>query len=272
LQAVVARGIEVLAEERDLPGLSLDPEAEAQLLRAADGDARRALNMLEMAVDLVQADASSSPGITAEQMREIGTQSGARFDKGGEAFYDQISALHKSVRGSDPDAALYWCARMLEGGCDPVYLARRLVRIASEDVGNADPRALPLCVSAWDAYLRLGSPEGELALAHAVAYLAVAPKSNAVYTAFGEAWRDAREQGSLEVPLHLRNAPTELMRELGYGAEYRYDPDEPGGHAAGQTYLPEALRGRRYYRPRAAGLEIQIGQRLAALRAADEKK
>jgi putative ATPase len=176
--------------------------------------------------------------------------------------------LHKSVRGSDPDGALYWYARMLEGGCDPLYIARRVVRMASEDIGNADPRGLPLALSAWDAYERLGSPEGELAIAQAIVYLAVAAKSNAVYAGLGAAREDAHKSGSLEVPMHLRNAPTTLMKELGHGEGYHYDHDEPGAHARDQEYLPEALRGRRYYEPTDRGLELRIAERLAALRRA----
>jgi len=194
-----------------------------------------------------------------------------RFDKYGEAFYDQISALHKSVRGSAPDAALYWMARMLDGGCDPLYIARRVLRMASEDIGNADPRALTIAREAWDVLERLGSPEGELALAQAVVYMACAAKSNAVYTAFGAALRDAREQGSLEVPLHLRNAPTRLMKELDYGKDYRYAHDEGEGYAAGERYFPEALGSKIYYHPVARGLEIKIAEKLAHLRALDRQ-
>ncbi|TEF39208.1 recombination factor protein RarA, partial [Pseudomonas aeruginosa] len=198
--------------------LSLPDEAFQILLAAADGDGRRLLNFLENAADLAE-DASE---IGVELLQNLLGDSRRRFDKGGEAFYDQISALHKSVRGSSPDGALYWYARMLDGGCDPLYIARRVVRMASEDIGNADPRALTLCLNAWDVQERLGSPEGELAVAQAIVYLACAPKSNAVYMAFKTAMRDAAEQGSQEVPLHLRNAPTKLMKQLGYGDEYRY--------------------------------------------------
>jgi putative ATPase len=189
-----------------------------------------------------------------------------RFDKGGEAFYDQISAMHKSVRGSNPDAALYWMTRMLDGGCDPLYVARRIVRMASEDIGNADPRGLQLALNAWETQERLGSPEGELALGQAVVYLACAPKSNAVYAAFNSAMRDARNEGTQEVPLHLRNAPTKLMKELDYGKEYRYAHDEADGFAAGEKYFPEALGERVYYQPVERGLEIKIGERLSYLR------
>jgi putative ATPase len=193
-----------------------------------------------------------------------------RFDKGGEAFYDQISALHKSVRGSNPNAALYWMARMLDGGVDALYVARRVVRMATEDIGIADPRALQLALNAWDVQERLGSPEGELAIAQAVVYMACAPKSNAVYTAFGAAMREAKESGSLEVPLHLRNAPTKLMKELDYGKAYRYAHDEPEGYAAGEKYFPEELGERVYYRPADRGLEGKIRERLAHLRELDK--
>ena len=254
--------------ERGLGGLGLGAEAPALELiaTAADGDARRALNMLELAAGLAEA-AGSAPVITEGLAREVATGGRRRFDKGGDQFYDQISALHKSVRGTDPDAALYWLARMLDGGCDPVYLARRVVRMASEDIGLADPRALALALDAWDAYDRLGSPEGELALAQAVVYLACAPKSNAVYLGYGEAAADVEAFGTLEVPLHLRNAPTRLMKELGHGQGYRYAHDEPGAYAAGERYLPEGLPDRRYYRPTPRGLEIRIGEALARLRA-----
>jgi putative ATPase len=191
---------------------------------------------------------------------------GRRFDRGGDLFYDQISALHKAVRGSSPDAALYWLARMLDGGCDPRYIARRIVRMASEDIGNADPRALPLALNAWEALERLGSPEGELALAQAVVYLAVAAKSNAVDTAWAAARQDVARYGTLDVPPHLRNAPTALAREQGHGAGYRYPHDEPQAYAAGENYFPEALQGARYYHPTANGLEGRITEKLARLR------
>jgi putative ATPase len=189
-----------------------------------------------------------------------------RFDRGGDVFYDQISALHKAVRGSDPDAALYWFARMLDGGCDPRYIARRLVRMAVEDIGLADPRALTMTLEAWNAYERLGSPEGELALAQAVVFLACAAKSNAVYRAFSAAHEDAQKFGSLEVPLHIRNAPTRLMKSLGHGAGYRYAHEEPDAFAAGERYLPEGLPERRYYEPTRRGMEARIAEKLAELR------
>jgi putative ATPase len=249
-------------------GLRIAPDARALLAAAADGDARRALNLLEQAADC----AAAVPGggeIDADTARLVVEGGVRRFDKGGEAFYDQISALHKSVRGSAPDAALYWLARMIDGGCDPLYLARRVVRMASEDIGNADPRALELAMNAWDAVQRLGSPEGELALAQAVVYLACAPKSNAVYMAWNAALADAKGHGSLEVPVHLRNAPTKLMKNLGFGAAYRYAHDEPDAYAAGERYFPEGLAERRYYRPVPRGLEIKIAEKLARLRELD---
>ena len=244
--------------------------AEAQLQRlaeVADGDARRALNLLEIAADLAEDNK-----ITDELLNQV--LSGGmlrRFDKGGEAFYDQISALHKSVRGSAPDAALYWFARLLDGGCDPLYIARRVVRMASEDIGNADPRGLCLALDAWETQERLGSPEGELAIAQTIVYLACAPKSNAVYTAFNAAMGDMRDHGSLEVPLHLRNAPTRLMKELDYGKDYRYAHDEPEAYAAGENYFPDGMAARRYYQPTDRGLEIRIKEKLDRLRELDQK-
>ena len=237
------------------------------IAKAADGDARRALSLLEIAFDLADAGAY----VDAATVAEVISGGVRRFDKGGEAFYDQISALHKSVRGSSPDAALYWLARMLDGGCDALYIARRVVRMASEDIGNADPRALTLALNAWDVQERLGSPEGELAIAQAVVYLACAPKSNAIYTAFAAARQDASSHGSLEVPVHLRNAPTGLMKELGYGKRYRYAHDEPEAYAAGENYLPDELRDVHYYRPVERGLEIRIREKLQHLRELDKR-
>ncbi|WP_137973345.1 replication-associated recombination protein A [Pseudomonas sp. F(2018)] len=256
-----------LTEDKGLGkhNLSLPEESFQILLAAADGDGRRLLNLLENATDLVE----DGGEIGIELLQNLLGDSRRRFDKGGEAFYDQISALHKSVRGSNPDAALYWYARMLDGGCDPLYLARRVVRMASEDIGNADPRALTLCLNAWDVQERLGSPEGELAVAQAIVYLACAPKSNAVYMGFKAAMREAAEHGSLGVPLHLRNAPTKLMKELGYGDEYRYAHDEPDGYAAGEDYFPEELEPRRYYEPVPRGLELKIRDKLAHLASLD---
>jgi putative ATPase len=246
--------------------LEIDESAMSLITRAADGDARRALNMLELAFDLAEGD---PPRITEAIAAEVASGGLRRFDKGGEAFYDQISALHKSVRGSDPDAALYWLCRMLDGGCDPRYVARRVLRMASEDIGNADPRALTLALEACEVYERLGSPEGELAIAQAVVFLACAAKSNAVYVAFNEAMEDARSLGSLEVPLHLRNAPTRLMKELGYGKNYRYAHDEPDAYAAGEKYFPEGMEPKSYYRPVPRGLEIKIAEAMQRRRKKD---
>ena len=235
----------------------------------ADGDARQALNFLEICIDFAAAQGENGDEISEAMLQGLFTDGTRRFDKGGEMFYDQISALHKAVRGSAPDAALYWFCRMLDGGCDPLYLARRVIRMASEDIGNADPRALTLALEATQVYERLGTPEGELALAQLVIYLAVAPKSNACYVAFNEAMNDVKEYGSLEVPLHIRNAPTKLMKHLGYGKEYRYAHDEDGGYAAGENYLPENMPKRQYYRPVERGLEIKIGEKLERLRQLD---
>jgi putative ATPase len=247
-------------------GLALPREQLEAIADAADGDARRALNLLELAADLAEDAGDGARSLDEAALAGLLAGGHRRFDKRGEAFYDQISALHKSVRGTDPDAALYWLARMLDGGCDPAYLARRVLRMASEDIGNADPRALAIALDVWDAYERLGSPEGELALAQAVAYMACAPKSNAVYRAFGEAKDDAVRLGSLPVPLHLRNAPTRLMKGLGYGRDYRYAHDEDDAYAAGEDYFPEEMTPRRYYEPVPRGLEIRIGEKLAELR------
>lgn len=259
--------------EHGLGGLRLEMSEALRdrLALAADGDARRALNLLEVAADLAE-PREGRDTITEELLNDVlSGGSTRRFDKYGEAFYDQISALHKSVRGSSPDAALYWLARMLDGGCDPLYIARRVLRMASEDIGNADPRALTIAREAWDVQERLGSPEGELALAQAVVYFACAPKSNAVYTAFGAAMRDAREHGSLEVPLQLRNAPTRLMKELDYGKDYRYAHEEAEAYAAGERYFPEEMGSKIYYHPVPRGLEIKIAEKLAHLRALDRQ-
>ncbi|OJT00498.1 replication-associated recombination protein A [Marinobacter nauticus] len=245
------------------------------MAEASGGDARRALNILEVAADLAEPDDNGQNAITAQTLEQVLQTSLRRFDKGGDVFYDQISALHKSVRGSSPDGSLYWLCRMLDGGCDPLYVARRLVRIASEDIGNADPRALQITMQAWDAQERLGSPEGELALAQAVTYLALAPKSNAVYKAFNQCMADIRKDPDYEVPVHLRNAPTKLMKSLGHGDEYRYAHDEPDAYAAGESYLPEAIHQRRYYQPVMRGLEIKLAekrQRLDDLDARSGKK
>jgi putative ATPase len=246
--------------------LAADDAALDTIAHAADGDARRALNMLELAAGLVEA-AGGARVLTPAVAAEVASGTHRRFDKGGDQFYEQISALHKAVRGSDPDAALYWLCRMLDGGCDPLYIARRVARMAVEDIGLADPRAFALSLDAWQAYERMGTPEGELAIATAVVYLACAPKSNAVYVAMGEAMEDVAEFGTLDVPLRLRNAPTRLMKNFGYGAGYRYAHDEPDAFAAGERYLPDDMPDRRYYRPVARGLELKIGEALARLRA-----
>jgi putative ATPase len=251
-------------------GLVISDELLQVLAQIADGDARRALNMLEIAADLAQ-EIDGQLVITEDIVKDVTAQSFRRFDKGGDYFYDQISALHKSVRGSNPDAALYWLARMLDGGCDPHYVARRVVRMASEDIGNADPRGLEIALNAWNTYDRLGSPEGELAIAQAVAYLASTAKSNSVYMAFGAAMKDARTLGSLEVPMHIRNAPTRLMKDLGHGKGYRYAHDEEDAFAAGETYFPDDMEEKIYYEPTDRGLEIKIGEKLARLRELNRK-
>ena len=251
--------------------LQLDDEALELLASAADGDARRALNLLEIANDLAS-ESGESATIDRAVLEQVLVGDTRRFDKGGEYFYDQISALHKSVRGSSPDAALYWLCRMLDGGCDPIYIARRLVRMASEDIGNADPRALELAMNAWDVQERLGSPEGELALAQAVVYLAVAAKSNAVYSAFKATMADVRSLPSYDVPMHLRNAATSLMKDLDYGKDYRYAHDEEGGYAPGERYLPDELEGKHYYQPTDRGLEKKIAEKLTYLRSLDAKQ
>lgn len=254
--------------ERGLAGqFEIGEDALRIIATAADGDGRRALNLLELAADL-----TDGRQIAEHTVNEVASGGRRRFDKQGEYFYDQISALHKSVRGSDPDASLYWLMRMLDGGCDPLYVARRMVRVASEDVGNADPRALRLTLDAWETLERLGSPEGELALAQAVVYLACAAKSNAVYKAANAAARDAQEFGSLEVPMHLRNAPTRLMEDLGYGEKYRYAHDEEGAVAAGEKYFPDDMDSRTYYHPVPRGLEIKIREKLAEIRKSEPGK
>jgi putative ATPase len=254
----------VEAEEDDKRIVAPLPLLE-KMAQAADGDARQALNFLDLAI--VQGrEEGNVTYIDEDILNDIITGTVQRFDKKGDSFYDLISALHKSVRGSSPDGALYWFARMLVGGSDPLYIARRVVRMASEDIGNADPRGLEVALNAWEVQERLGSPEGELAIAQAIVYLATAPKSNAIYTAFKEAMKDAKEQGTLSVPLHLRNAPTHLMKELGYGKAYRYDHDEPNAFATGQTYFPETMGEKTYYHPKPRGLEIKIQEKLAFLR------
>ena len=242
-------------------GLSIDDDACAMLVKAADGDARRALTYLEITSDLVE-----SKNIESQLVTEIVAQGLRRFDKKGDVFYEQISALHKSVRGSDPDAALYWFCRMIDGGCDPIYICRRVVRMAIEDIGIADPRGLELTLNGWQTFERLGSPEGELAIAQGIVYLACAAKSNAVYNAYKEAMQDAQNSGSLEVPLHLRNAPTQFMKQQGYAENYRYAHDEADAFAAGEDYFPEEMTAKYYYEPVDRGLEIKISEKLEFLR------
>lgn len=266
--------------------LSISDKGIEVIASAADGDARRALTLLEVASDFASIEVESENPISDgaisdeistgkiipdEAILQIVADGGRRFDKGGEYFYDQISALHKSVRGSSPDAALYWLVRMIDGGVDPYYLARRIVRMASEDIGNADPRALQVALNAWESYERLGSPEGELALAQAVIYLASAPKSNAVYMAYNKALKDIKSNGTHEVPIHLRNSPTKLMKELGYGKDYRYAHDEPDAYAAGESYFPEEMGERTYYEPVPRGLEIKIKDKMQRLKQMDRE-
>ncbi len=276
LKSLVSSDLEQLLEramssEQGLAEFTLETKARQALVKAADGDARRLLTLLEIASDL-----ASEHRISAALVEEVIAGGNLRrFDKGGDAFYEQISALHKSVRGSDPDAALYWLCRMLDGGCDPRYLARRLLRVASEDIGNADPRALEITLNACQVQERLGSPEGELALAQAVVYLSVAAKSNAVYRAFKQAMALAQSSGSLDVPLHLRNAPTALMGDLDYGKHYRYAHDEADGFAAGETYLPMEIQAQlatqKLYQPVERGMEIKIKEKLDHLRELNAK-
>ncbi|MBL0141234.1 MAG: replication-associated recombination protein A [Betaproteobacteria bacterium] len=262
LDRIIGRGFE--AEEIDVTG-----EARKRIAEFADGDGRRALNLVEQVASAARAAARR--GADVEFVDGVVTRAGRRFDKGGENFYDQISALHKSVRGSDPDAALYWMVRMLDGGADPRYLARRMIRMATEDIGLADPRALEVTMRAAEVYERLGSPEGELALAECVVYLAVAAKSNAVYKAYNAAREFVSRDASRPVPLHLRNAPTRLMKDLGYGKGYRYAHDEEGGYAAGERYLPDGMEPPGWYQPTDRGLEAKIRDKLAWLRSRDEK-
>ncbi|MBT9096911.1 replication-associated recombination protein A [Methylovulum psychrotolerans] len=249
--------------------ITMDTAIRQQFAQAADGDARRLLNVLEIAVELASAEQRHDIGPDIAQ--EVLSGGVRRFDQQGDEFYNQISALHKAVRGSSPDGALYWLCRMIDGGCDLTYLSRRIVRMASEDIGNADPRALQIAINAWEAQERLGSPEGELTLAQAVVYLACAPKSNAVYKAYQLAMQDARQHGSLPVPVHLRNAPTKLMKALDYGKAYRYAHNEPEAYAAGEHYFPDGLPDTRYYEPVNRGLEIKISEKLKHLRELDKQ-
>ncbi len=268
LQAILERALASFAARGE--PLEIEDQVRGLLVQAAQGDARRLLNLVELAAQRAEPQ-QDRRRIDRQVVADIVSGGLSSFDKRGDLFYEQISALHKSVRGSSPDAALYWLARMLHGGCDPLYVARRVVRMASEDIGNADPRALQLAVNAWDVVQRLGVPEGELALAQAVVYLACAAKSNAVYKAWKAAQDDARQSASLEVPLHLRNAPTQLMQELGYARQYRYAHDEDQAYAAGEHYFPQQMRAKQYYHPVPRGLEISIAEKLAALRELDRQ-
>lgn len=242
-----------------------------RLSELVNGDARMSLNYLELLYDMAQDDAQGRKAITLPLLAEVAGEKVSRFDNKGDIWYDLISAVHKSIRGSNPDAALYWSARMIAAGCDPLYIARRLLAIASEDIGNADPRAMQVALSAWDCFTRVGPAEGERAIAQAVVYLACAPKSNAVYSAWKQALADAHNLPEYEVPVHLRNAPTSLMKDLGYGAEYRYAHDEPGAYAAGERYLPPEMSETRYYQPTNRGLETKIGEKLDYLASLDAK-
>jgi putative ATPase len=262
-QIMLLAGIEYARSATEL--IAIEDAAQDRLVQYADGDARRLINTLETL--FVLAGAQKLKTIQDEWLLKVLGEKMRRYDKGGEQFYDTISALHKSVRGSDPDAALYWFVRMLDGGADPRYMARRLIRMASEDIGLADPRALRMALDAADVYERLGSPEGELTLAQCVIYLAMAPKSNAAYTAYNEAKALIKKEGTRPVPLHLRNAPTKLMKEIGYGKEYRYAHNEEGAFAAGENYLPEGMPAPNFYRPNERGLEIKIAEKLRELNA-----
>jgi putative ATPase len=281
LEAIIKNALSNDLQLKEL-NIKIDDASLSILAKVADGDARRALNFLEIACDLSEAssdrensskvkdtlrDTSIKARIIDQKIIEdVTAQSVRRFDKGGDLFYEQISALHKSIRGSNPDAALYWFARMIDGGCDALYIARRVVRIASEDIGNADPRGLQLSLDAWQTYERLGSPEGELAIAQAIVYLACTAKSNAVYSAYNAAMSDAQNSASLDVPEHLRNAPTSFMKELGYGKDYRYAHEEKDAFAAGETYFPDSMGEKEYYQPVERGLELKIKEKLEQLR------
>ncbi|MBT3145975.1 replication-associated recombination protein A [Neptunomonas phycophila] len=269
-QAVINQALKDEAQGLGQRHLTFEEGALAQLALAADGDARRALNLLEIAADFAEKQEDGSEAIRLSALSQVLAGNVRRYDKQGDLFYDMISAFHKSVRGSSPDGALYWCCRMLEGGCDPLYIARRLVAIASEDIGNADPRAMQVALSAWDAFERVGPAEGERAIAQAAVYCASAPKSNALYMAYNQCRSDVRQDPDFEVPVHLRNAPTSLMKDLGYGAEYRYAHNEPNAYAAGEVYLPEEIAQRRYYQPSDRGLESKIRAKFEKLNELDQ--
>jgi putative ATPase len=270
LAGIIRRALETGGRSNEAP-VTITDDALRLIIMAADGDARRALNLVELALDLAEPD-DKGRLIDSGIAKDVAQGSRRRFDKQGEYFYDQVSALHKSILGSDPDATLYWLMRMLDGGCDPLYVARRLIRVASEDIGNADPRALRLCLDAAETYERLGSPEGELAIAQAAVFLACAAKSNAVYKAAKAAAADAKQHGTLEVPMHLRNAPTRLMKELGYGEGYRYAHDEDDALAAGESYFPDDMAPVKYYHPVPRGLELQIREKLAEIARRNEQR
>ncbi|WP_275554093.1 replication-associated recombination protein A [Mixta sp. Marseille-Q2659] len=278
LKSLTADDIEMVLQqaltdrERGLGKENIElPEATRRsIAELVNGDARRALNTLEMMADMAESDEQGKRTLTPQLLNEVSGERAARFDNKGDRYYDLISALHKSVRGSAPDAALYWYARIITAGGDPLYVARRLLAIASEDVGNADPRAMQVAIAAWDCFTRVGPAEGERAIAQAIVYLACAPKSNAVYTAFKAALRDAREKPDFDVPEHLRNAPTRLMKEMGLGKAYRYAHDEPNAYAAGEDYLPPEMAQTRYYQPTSRGLEGKIGEKLAWLAEQDQ--
>ncbi|SJN54421.1 Replication-associated recombination protein A [Vibrio ruber DSM 16370] len=263
----------VTDKERGFGGIAADFQDQVldRLAELVQGDARMALNYLELLYDMADEDTTGNKVISLSLLAEVAGEKVARFDNKGDIWYDLISAVHKSIRGSNPDGALYWSARMIAAGCDPLYLARRLLAIASEDIGNADPRAMQVALSAWDCFTRVGPAEGERAIAQAVVYLACAPKSNAVYTAWKQALADARDEPEYEVPFHLRNAPTKLMKEMGYGDEYRYAHDEPGAYAAGEQYLPPEMAGTCYYHPSERGLEGKINEKLKYLAELDAK-
>ena len=270
IEQVLLQAMEDTARGYGGQNIILPEETRRLLAEWVNGDARRALNSLEMMADMAEADARGNRVLTPELLKEVAGERNARFDNKGDRYYDLISALHKSVRGSAPDAALYWYARIITAGGDPLYVARRLLAIASEDVGNADPRGMQVALAAWDCFTRVGPAEGERAIAQAIVYLACAPKSNAVYTAFKAAMQDAREKADYDVPEHLRNAPTRLMKEMGLGAEYRYAHDEPNAYAAGENYFPPEMADTRYYQPTTRGLEAKIAEKLAWLDAQDQ--
>ncbi|QEI07545.1 replication-associated recombination protein A [Pigmentiphaga aceris] len=269
LAQLIERALATLNGDAPDGGIKFDDASKLQLAAWADGDARRVINAVEVVSDAARGAGRTE--VDAAWLETALSQNLRRFDKGGDAFYDQISALHKSVRGSNPDASLYWLCRMLDGGADPRYLARRIVRMAIEDIGLADPRALDIALTGTEVYERLGSPEGELALAEAVVYLACAAKSNAVYNAYNQAKAYAQQHGSAPVPIHLRNAPTKLMKQLGHGKAYRYAHDEPEAYAAGETYMPDGMGTPRWYHPTPRGLESKIGQKLEFLRGLDKQ-